>query len=540
MATSSRHPKIGESHQRTSSAVTSIYEPEAFAVSDSHAKAPEPETTPLLDADRAPEDIVDPVSKGFRLVVMRYAPVLFVFFMAGISTVAARDQLIIGWICEGLYPTTDPPSRDSAVQPPVDRCNSSAVQSLSSQWLVILSLCYNLPAAFVVPVYGWLSDRGWRKRVLFFPVMGSLIEKLSVICLSFPLDRSLRPIDGIPSHILPTLCLGTFINGLLGSYPVAMLSAFAALADATPPAGRTLNIARMEAVFMGAFALGPLIGGALVRLADSVSSPTSSSSFFTSFEGYRANFAPFWLAGLADIIVLVALRMAVPEISPSVSKRTVVVLEDELAESGASTVTLIRTEVNEGEGRFTRWKRTVSSALWGENRDRTMLATVLVLFFCKFQGTKFVRVFKKVDGIDVLLVRVGVCALVAAQVMYAFAWNGWIFFSVAALIDSPAFALLTPAIRSLLSSATPPTHQARLFSLVSLVENLFGVVSPAVFGVIYAELVQMRSENAIYLVFAAMLLLGAVITMFVRRDMVERSREAWLAEDYERIDDAGE
>ncbi|KAJ3304909.1 hypothetical protein HDU93_006342, partial [Gonapodya sp. JEL0774] len=102
-----------------------------------------------------------------------------------------------------------PPSEDNtSPEPLVDPCNSPAVQALSSHWLVLLSLCFNIPTAIVAPVYGYLSDRGWRKGVMFFPVLGSLVEKLAVLSLAL---YSPATTVGIPSYILPTLCIGTFL-----------------------------------------------------------------------------------------------------------------------------------------------------------------------------------------------------------------------------------------------------------------------------------------------------------------------------------------
>ncbi|KXS14519.1 MFS general substrate transporter [Gonapodya prolifera JEL478] len=481
--------------------------------------------------------------------------------MAGISTNAARDQLIIGSICEGLYPSPEPLPPSSTDPQPLDHCNTTAVQALSSRWLVILSMCFNLPTALVVPLYGWLSDRGWRKGVMIFPVLGSLIEKLAMLSLSFRTPAEAG--TGVPYYVLPTLCLGTFLNGCLGSYPVASMSAYAALADATPPGGRTLNIARMEVIFMGAFTLGPMIGGALVRFAGSLATTASPESLLAGFSGYRANFAPYWLSAMIDILVLALLYWVVPEISRRCHK---VDRADSSASDVSSCSSLSVDRSVKHESRLSSWRTKAAAALGGRNRDRTILAIVLILYYFKFQGTKFVfvlytrlrfdwrafedgmyysiqsfcraifllllvpftnKVFKGVKGLDVILVRMGVWVWVVGQIMYAFAWDGWVFLAVAALLDSPAFALFTPSIRGLLSSATPASHQARLFSLISFVENLLGIASPPIFGAIYGRLIGERYENWVFVVFAGVLGIAGFLAIFVRRDMVERSREGW-------------
>jgi len=60
-------------------------------------------------------------------------------------------------------------------------------------------------------------------------------------------------------------------------------------------------------------------------------------------------------------------------------------------------------------------------------------------------------------------------------------------------LDSLA-SLVSPTIRSLISSSLPSEVQGRLFSSLALIECIVGVVSPSIFGSIYAETVGWKPQ----------------------------------------------
>jgi len=141
-------------------------------------------------------------------------------------------------------------------------------------WLVGV---FSLVQLFTAPIFGKISDRVGRKRVLIVSIIGTAIGY-------FVTGAAFAPW---------MLFLGRIIDGASGGN---IATAQACIADVTKPEDRSKAMGFIGAAFGLGFMLGPAIGGLL-------------SHFFSPA-------APFYFAGVLSIVNVVLVVMKLPETLP--------------------------------------------------------------------------------------------------------------------------------------------------------------------------------------------------------------------------------
>jgi MFS family permease len=136
-----------------------------------------------------------------------------------------------------------------------DQCRIPVVQSRVAQFTLWGSLIAGLLSAITSPKLGALSDRYGRKRILVFTSVGTILSEIITICAAtypetFPVDL---------------LLLGFAVDGLTGSFIVAMAISNSYATDCTPPAQRNVAFGFFHGCLFTGIAVGPIIAGYVIE-----------------------------------------------------------------------------------------------------------------------------------------------------------------------------------------------------------------------------------------------------------------------------------
>jgi MFS family permease len=113
-----------------------------------------------------------------------------------------------------------------------------------------------LPAsAFASPKLGALSDRYGRKKIIVVTSMGTILAEIITIF------AATRP----ETFNVEWLLLGSVLDGMTGSFIVAMAITNSYITDCTPPAGRNVAFGLIHGCLFSGIAFGPIIAGYLVK-----------------------------------------------------------------------------------------------------------------------------------------------------------------------------------------------------------------------------------------------------------------------------------
>lgn len=140
------------------------------------------------------------------------------------------------------------------------QCRTPEVQSRAAQFTLWGSLIAGLLSAITSPKLGALSDRYGRKMILIITSIGTICGEIITICAAtYP--------EQFPVHLL---LLGFAVDGLTGSFIVAMAIANSYAADCTPPARRNVAFGYFHGCLFTGIALGPIIAGYIVKVTGKI------------------------------------------------------------------------------------------------------------------------------------------------------------------------------------------------------------------------------------------------------------------------------
>ena len=331
------------------------------------------------------------------------------------------------------------------------------------------------------PVIGSLSDRYGRRPVVLISAAG-LAADFALMALA-------------PN--LWVLALGRILGGLTSS---SFTTAFAYMADITPPQQRSRAYGLIGAAFSGGFVAGPVIGGLLGEF------------------GART---PFWAAaGLSALTFLYGL-IVLPESLPRESRMAfswkranplgaLKLLRSHPELSGLawvnfllffahhvfSAVFVLYAGYRYG---WDTWLIGLALALWGVLD--VIVQMLLVGPFVKRWGDRNVMIFGFVVG------GVGLAALGLAPT------GAWF---VAAIFLSALWGLSMPTLQSLMTQRVSESEQGQLQGANMSVSSIAGVASPLFFGFVYG-LTYASLPGASFLIAGLTLMLAAVIGYAVAR-----------------------
>jgi DHA1 family tetracycline resistance protein-like MFS transporter len=330
------------------------------------------------------------------------------------------------------------------------------------------------------PVIGALSDQYGRRPVVLISTAG--------LALDFAL-MALAP-------GLWWLALARILGGITSS---SFTTAFAYIADITPPEQRARAFGLVGAAFSGGFIAGPLIGGALGEIGPRV---------------------PFWAAAALGLLACLYGLLVLPESLPRESRMAfswrranpfgaLKLLRSHPELAGLALVNFLlyfahhvfaAVFVLYAGYRFgwSAWEVGLALALWG-------LLDVLVQAF--LVGPVVARIGdRRTMVIGLFVGAAGLAALGVAPSGPAF---------VVAVFVSALWGLAMPTLQSLMTWRVSESEQGQLQGANMSVSSLAGIVSPLVFGFLYSRTVGpsawVEAPGASFYVAALVMLAGATI-----------------------------
>ncbi|KAJ7773321.1 major facilitator superfamily-domain-containing protein [Mycena metata] len=142
---------------------------------------------------------------------------------------------------------------------PSARCMSdSAVQAGAARIQTIFTTTMGLLSALTTGWWGRFGERHGRTRVLAFTTLGLLLTDLTFILAS-------TPSSPLSSHGHKLLLIAPVLEGLLGGWSTLGSATSAYISDCTSSGSRASVFSRFTGVAYIGFAIGPIIGGWLIR-----------------------------------------------------------------------------------------------------------------------------------------------------------------------------------------------------------------------------------------------------------------------------------
>lgn len=339
------------------------------------------------------------------------------------------------------------------------------------------------------PIIGSLSDKYGRRPVILISAAGLAA-------------------DYVLMAVAPNLwwlALGRIIAGITSS---AFTTAFAYMADITPPEGRAKAYGLIGAAFSAGFVAGPVIGGMLGEI-----SPR----------------APFWAAAAMSGIAFLYGLFVLPE-SLAPEKRmpfswkranpigAMALLSRHPELTGLAVVTFLL-----------HFAHHVFSAIWVLYAyhvfDWTPLQAGLVLSFVGVldmlvQGVLVGPIVSRLGDRKTMVIGLAFGSLGIAIMGFA-PTSLWY---VLALFPNALWGLAMPTLQSLMTRLVSESEQGQLQGANMSVASIAGIVSPLFFGAAYAFTVRPDSPlpyvGLSYYIASGILLLGALVGWYVARNAV--------------------
>lgn len=137
-----------------------------------------------------------------------------------------------------------------------DRCRRSPkVSSSVARLNTLLTLTGGLLSSLTTGFWGGVSDRYGRKVILVLSLLGFFINDIVFLVTVMFAPR-------LPYQFL---VLGPFAEGLVGGWAAASAGVNAYISDCTPTGSRATIFSTVFGVVMGGMALGPTIGGLVIK-----------------------------------------------------------------------------------------------------------------------------------------------------------------------------------------------------------------------------------------------------------------------------------
>lgn len=220
-------------------------------------------------------------------------PPFLLFTIAFGGVVVPKINLIMDLVCEEYYASLDGNGDplSGPMDPGEDRCQSDAVSSRSSLFLLYGSLCSGILAAITSPKLGALSDRFGRKTFMLVNTAGALFgEVLTILAAKFPETVHVN-----------WILVGYALEGLSGSFIVGMALAHSYASDCVAPQKRNVAFAYFHAALFSGIAIGPVVAGYIIKARMKYSSKVDAVVFI------------FYLALVAHGLFIAFLLFCIPE-----------------------------------------------------------------------------------------------------------------------------------------------------------------------------------------------------------------------------------
>ncbi|KAI3329419.1 MFS general substrate transporter [Xylariaceae sp. AK1471] len=189
----------------------------------------------------------------------------FLFTLAFGGMIVPKIELIVSLVCRQYFAEQEILDPGTTVLPVTiggrnPQCNTASVQKNVAAFTLVLSALAGGLSAFTAPKLGSLSDRYGRKRLLVIASCGGILnEIITIFTAKYP--------DVIDYRFL---ILGSFFDGITGSFTAVSVLGNSYVSDCTPPSKRGVALGYLQACLFTGLAFGPILAGKFADLTGSI------------------------------------------------------------------------------------------------------------------------------------------------------------------------------------------------------------------------------------------------------------------------------
>lgn len=496
------------------------------------------ETDRLLPSQAAEDDFDGTVWWRRPSLFWLLPPFLFTATITGAS-ITPRLSLISDLLCRGYY------MQEGAI----GDCNIAPISAEISRLSAALNTCTGILAAIMAAKYGAWSDRSGRRWPLLIAMLGSLANDVTFVLVG-------RYYSSLTIYFL---FVGAVCDGLAGSFTSSMAATYAYATDIVPPARRAVAFGYFQCCFFAGIAIGPTLGGYLVRrtsnvllifyIAAAIHATFALYTFFLLPESLSARrrdanrekldrerqthadwvgTGSVWLRMRESVNIFRSLNVFFPTDVPKKIRRNLLCLMSIdvalLLNMGAFTTLLLYTKY------VFRWadlEQGLLLTIIGVVRVIVLLVVLPIIVRCVRGRLKdepepaATRVDDPdneaaplgADALDVILVRLSLALEVVAFSSYALAATSAQFYLAGTLSAVAGVGL--PTIASTLTKHVPASRTGTLLGAVALMQSLNRVASPLLLGLLYAATVATHPATTFWLI-AGLLAVAFTISLFLQ------------------------
>ncbi|KAI1173887.1 MFS general substrate transporter [Nemania sp. FL0916] len=316
--------------------------------------------------------------------------------------IVPKIELIVTLVCRHYFAEQQVLDPDTTFLPVIigaanPQCNSAPVQKNVAAFTLVLSALAGGLSAFTAPKLGSMSDRYGRRRLMVAASCGGIInETITIFTAKYP--------DTIDYRFL---ILGSFFDGITGSFTAASVLGGSYVSDCTPPSKRGVSLGFLQACLFSGLAFGPIIAGKLTLLTGSVLSV-------------------FYVALGCHILVILFLWFVAPE---SLSKRRRMLAQDKYqAEQDAIQAALPSSLEGAFGSRLPAWMMSDRLRTWiVVFRNANPLAPLKMFVPSGRQNSRLRRNLLLFGFIDTVLIAaaLGAGTVIILYAKFMFNWGPW-------------------------------------------------------------------------------------------------------------------